>query len=129
VNLRVQQGHVFSYIDYEYSVPANDPRYPNLFIISNSTAPGSFIDFAGGSSLYGFIYAPYYDVAIKQYSMFSYKLYGSVVAASVDFDFPNYIYRSPDLTDSVGGPSYQDPGEEETVSWARLGTYFGDGEG
>ncbi len=132
VNLRVNSGHVFSYIDYQYSVPYNDPRVPRLFIISNSTAPGSFIDFTGGSSLYGFIYAPYYKATINEYPIFSYKLYGAVIASSINFNYPNYVQYSPDLHGSVGGPNYDDTGggqTGQTVSWARLGTYFGSGEG
>jgi cytoskeletal protein CcmA (bactofilin family) len=109
--------------NYDY-FKYNTEKKPNLFIISN-TQNSSSIAFNSGSTLYGYIYAPYAVANLNSGSpKASTKLFGAVTASKVFFNSWNtlfYRYIKPDMdgTGGDGGSGGESPG------WKIIGTYIG----
>jgi cytoskeletal protein CcmA (bactofilin family) len=130
VNLDVKANSYVGLYENQYGVPNPDPYTPNLFIITNEPAN---ITFEAYNTLYGYIYAPWGTASLTNSSMFgSNKLYGAVTASKITFSNNlTYLFYPTNLTENNGGGSNggnQGDDEGDSISWARLGTYFGDGK-
>ncbi len=116
-NLALTSNHFVGYYDYvQTGLPAENPRVPNLFFVSN--AKDVMVDCSRLSSVHAFIYAPYGSVNITGSADPAYggKLFGSVIASRVQMGGANsYVYFKPDVV--VGG-------ETEISGWTEIGTYY-----
>lgn len=134
VNLEGASNSFIGYYGYLNGVPDPDPRIPNLFIICNAQGTGSDIPqitFDNYNSLYAFIYAPYSSVDLGGSAMFTKKLYGAIVATTIDLGsgLMQFAHYAPDLSDYNGSASGGGGQGSVDTEWIMQGTYLSGSEG